>query len=170
MALYRPSKQKTPIPHKVIQIAHATVILQICSYRGSNSMQYMCIYIYMYTWNLVVLYFGASTLHNKVFSSSNMGHLGSRHTRICIDIDSLGRAFQHTHTQNHQCLNKNSTHVKPTKYIQMYKLLLCKLQIQQQSVFCSIGFPSEMPQVEKSQGINVGPRRFSWLESWTKSS
>lgn len=82
-------------------------------------MQYMCMYIYVYLEPGCPLFWGFN-LHNKVFSSQNMGHLGSRHTRICIDIDSLGRAFQHTHTQNHQCLNKNSTHVKPTKYIYRY--------------------------------------------------
>ena len=33
--------------------------------------------LYLYsTWNLFVLYFGASTLQNKVFSNQNKGHLG----------------------------------------------------------------------------------------------
>ena len=33
----------------------------------------------IYTWNLFVLYFGASTLQNKPLSNQNSGHLGSRH-------------------------------------------------------------------------------------------
>ena len=32
---------------------------------------------YIYTWNLFVLYFGVSTLQNKVFSNQNKGRLGS---------------------------------------------------------------------------------------------
>ena len=34
--------------------------------------------IYIYTWNLFVLYFGGWTLQNKVFSNQNKGHLGSK--------------------------------------------------------------------------------------------
>ena len=36
-------------------------------------------YLYIFTWNLFVPYFGASTLQNKVFSNQNRGHLGSRY-------------------------------------------------------------------------------------------
>ena len=35
--------------------------------------------IYIYTWNLFVLYFWASTLQNKALSNKNNGHLGSRY-------------------------------------------------------------------------------------------
>ena len=35
--------------------------------------------ISLFTWNLFVLYFGVSTLQNKVFSNQNKGHLGSRY-------------------------------------------------------------------------------------------
>ena len=33
----------------------------------------------LFTWNLFVLYFGASTLQNKALSNQNQGHLGSRY-------------------------------------------------------------------------------------------
>ena len=39
-------------------------------------------HIYIYTWNLFVLYFWASTLQNKALSNQNNGHLGSRYTYI----------------------------------------------------------------------------------------
>ena len=38
--------------------------------------------VYIYTWNLFVLYFWASTIQNKVFSNQNRGHFGSRYTYI----------------------------------------------------------------------------------------
>ena len=38
--------------------------------------------VYIYTWNLFVLYFWASTLQNKAFSNQNKGHLGSRYIYI----------------------------------------------------------------------------------------
>ena len=37
------------------------------------------VYTCTYTWNLFVLYFGCWPLQNKVFSSQNEGHLGSRY-------------------------------------------------------------------------------------------
>ena len=36
-------------------------------------------HIYIYTWNLFVLYFEGWTIQNKAFSSQNEGHLGSRY-------------------------------------------------------------------------------------------
>ncbi len=42
------------------------------------------IYIYIYTWNLFVLYFGAWTLQKKAFSNQTRGHLGSRYIHIPI--------------------------------------------------------------------------------------
>ena len=36
-------------------------------------------YIYIYTWNLFVLYFGAWTLQKNAFLNQNNGHLGSRY-------------------------------------------------------------------------------------------
>ena len=38
----------------------------------------------MNTWNLFVLYFGASTLQIKVFSNQNKGHLGSRYVFMFV--------------------------------------------------------------------------------------
>ena len=35
--------------------------------------------IYIYSWNLCVLYFEAQTIQNKVLSNQNKGHLGSRY-------------------------------------------------------------------------------------------
>ena len=40
-----------------------------------------CIYIYIYTWNLFVLHFGASTLQGPN-SNQNRGHLGSRYIHL----------------------------------------------------------------------------------------
>ena len=40
--------------------------------------------INIYTWNLFVLYFWASTLQNKAHSNQNKGHLGSRYIYIYI--------------------------------------------------------------------------------------
>jgi len=42
----------------------------------------MYIYIYVYTWNLCVLYFGASTLQNTALFNQKRGHLGSRYNYI----------------------------------------------------------------------------------------
>ena len=33
--------------------------------------------IYIYTWNLFVLYFGGLTIQKKAFSNQNKGHLGT---------------------------------------------------------------------------------------------
>ena len=38
----------------------------------------VCIYIYTYTWNLFVRYFGVSTLQKKTLPNQKRGHLGSR--------------------------------------------------------------------------------------------
>ena len=38
-----------------------------------------CIYNSIYTWNLFILYFGASTLQKKALSNQNKGQLGSRY-------------------------------------------------------------------------------------------
>ena len=46
-------------------------------------------YMYIYTWNLCVLYFGASTLQNKAISNQNSGHLGSRYNYIVIPLGVL---------------------------------------------------------------------------------
>ena len=50
--------------------------------------------MYIYTWNLFVLYFGGLTLQNKAFSNQNKGHLGSRYTYIYMVLvpDFLGPA------------------------------------------------------------------------------
>ena len=50
---------------------------------------YIYIYISSYTWNLFVLYFGASTLQKKAFSNQNKGHLSSKYMYIYIYIYTL---------------------------------------------------------------------------------
>ena len=54
------------------------------------------ILILVYTWNLFVLYFWASTLQNKALSNKNKGHLGSRFVFLCtVDglLDEMGPPY-----------------------------------------------------------------------------
>ena len=45
----------------------------------------MYTYIYIYTWNLFVLYFGVWTLQKKALSNQNKGHLGSRYVYLLLE-------------------------------------------------------------------------------------
>ena len=55
---------------------------------------YICIYIYIYTWNPTDLYFWRLTPQSKAFSDENKGHLGSRYvstlfTYLCVFFEFL---------------------------------------------------------------------------------
>ena len=65
-------------------------------------MRIYVMYIYIYTWNLFVLYFGASTLQKKAVSNQNGGHFGSRYI--------LNRKINLIHNTNH-CSQKKMLHV-----------------------------------------------------------
>ena len=53
----------------------------------------------IFTWNLFVLYFGASTLQNKAFSYQNKGHLGSRFAymwlKFMVDVGKYSNPMEH---------------------------------------------------------------------------
>ena len=53
--------------------------------------------IYIYTWNMFVLYFGVWTLQEKALSIQNKGHLGSRRVNRYIYI------YTYTHTLLRDC-------------------------------------------------------------------
>ena len=59
-------------------------IYSFCMYIPFCKYIHVYIYILMFTWNLFVLYFGASTLQKKAFSNQNKGHLGSRYSKTCM--------------------------------------------------------------------------------------
>ena len=52
---------------------------------------------YLPTWNLFVLYFGASTLQNKALSNQNKGHLGSRYIyhKFMVNVGKYSSPMEH---------------------------------------------------------------------------
>ena len=74
-------------------------------------------YIYIYTWNLFVLYFGGWTLQNKALFKQNKGHLGSRYTYIYIIYIHIIYPLPKKTTSKRQKTTENRHYVAATSWI-----------------------------------------------------
>ncbi len=88
----------------------------------------MNVHIYIYTWNLFVLYFSASTLQNKAFSKKNNGHLRVPGLQIII-IYLLYVQFEITKSKLSQQFNFPTQDSKLAEVRLLPKVLLTKQRI-----------------------------------------